>query len=106
MFTWTVIANPAKVVDLSPLDTTMVLGTENYSAADWVYTYTWPVNREVMASFFNINQSQIHANATAHSAVLNLFLTRPYGNADWPNYIISLHQPPIRNPIIALATGY
>jgi hypothetical protein len=106
MFTWTVIANPAKVVDLSPLDTTLVLGTENYSAADWLYTYTWPANRVAMAILMKFNLAQIPANATVHSAVVNLFLTGADGNADEPNYTISLHQIVNRNPDIALATGY
>lgn len=105
-FTWTVIDNAAIVVDLSPLDTTLMMNTENTSAADWLATYTWPANGVAAAILMKFNLAQLPANALVRSAVLHMFLTMTDGNGDEPNYTVSLHQVVNRNPDIARATGY
>ncbi len=105
-FTWTVIDTTATIVDLSPLDTTLMLSTENTSAANWLATYTWPANSVAGAILMKFNLTSIPTNATIHSAVVNLFQTSADGIATDPNYTISLHQVVNRNPDIAQATGF
>jgi hypothetical protein len=104
-FLWTVIDNAA-VVDLYPLDTTLMMNTENTSAANWLATLTWPANRAASAILMKFNLAQIPANAVIQSAVLNLFLTSTDGNSAEPNYTVSLHQIVNRNPDISRANGY
>jgi len=106
-FTWMVTeaVNAPAVIDLTPLDTTLMLDSTNYSAAEWLKVETFPADRVSAAILMKFNLSQIPANATIQSAVLTLTLTEVDAKGSDPNYRMSLHQIINRDPDIATASG-
>jgi Putative Ig domain len=105
-FTWTVTGSTPVVVDLKPLDTTLMANHGNNSAAEWLLAYTWPANRALAVVLMKFNLASIPANAAIQSASLNMFLTGADANTADPNYTLSLHQVLSRNPDITRATGW
>jgi hypothetical protein len=104
-FSWTVTDSLATVVNVSPLDTTLMLSLENTSNANWMATYTSPANRVAMAMLMKFNLTAIPTNAVIHSAVLHMFLTAADAYTAERSYTISLHQVINKNPDIARASG-
>lgn len=106
-FLWTVteaVITPT-VIDLTPLDTTLMTDATNYSGAEWLKVETFPADRVSAAILMKFNLSQIPANATIQSAVLSLVVTEVDAKGNDPNYRVALHQIVNRNPDIALASG-
>lgn len=105
-FTW-IVSDPASVpvvIDLSPLDTTLLLNSNNTST-DTSLTVQTSGKKVAAVVLMKFDLSQIPQNAVIQSAVLNLLLTAADQDAGDPNYSISLHQVINRNPDIARATG-
>ena len=105
-FTWAITPSTGTTVTLSPTDTTLNLNSTNYVNDPQLFTYTWPSNRIANAIVMKFDLSQIPANATIQSAVLQLSLTATDSSTTDPTYNISLHQIVNRNPDLARATGY
>ncbi len=106
-FSWTVIDNNSApiVLDVRPLDTTLMLSDDNTSAAEWLMAQTSPANRVASAILLKFNLSKIPANATIQSATLNLWLTGADADPVDQKYRMSLHQITGQNPNITSATG-
>ena len=105
-FEWLVGSNPAIVVDVPALDTTLTPNQINNSADQWMFAYTWPANSVMAAILMKFNVAHIPVSATIQSAVLNLVLIGSDGIAADPNYTMSLHQVMTRNPDLTRATGF
>ena len=105
-FTWTITAGSAPItITLAPADTTLDVSRTDFATNALLYAYTYPSNRVYSTILMKFDVSQIPANATVQSAVLQLAMVGRDGYSADPNYNVSLHQVLNRNPDIARATG-
>lgn len=105
-FSWTISVSSGLVtVTLSPADTTLNIDSTNVSTDQRLNTYTYPANRVANVILMKFDLSQVPANATVQSAVLQLALVAVDGATTDPTYSVSLHQVFNRNPDITRATG-